>query len=275
MKRKRSVLLVAKHVFLLLVSIVFLLPFVIIFLGAFKTGAEAKLMRLSLPGEVIWWDNFAKVIERGNLIRSFFNSALYSICGTGGGVLLSALAAFVLSRRRTPLNNAVYFFMIMGIVLPVNMAALIQAMKQFALMGTQIGIILLYIATTIPMALFIIYGFIATVPRDLDEAALIDGASPIRMFVFIVLPLLKPVLVTVSLLGFTGIWNDFQTPLYVLNTTKYWPMTLAIYNFFGMYENDWNYIFADIVLTCLPAIIVYLIGQKQIISGLMSGAVKG
>jgi len=114
-----------------------------------------------------------------------------------------------------------------------------------------------------------------SIEGSIYEAALIDGAHPMRLFASIILPLLPPVLVTVALLVFTGIWNDFQYPLYVLGTTRYWPMTLAIYNFFGMYENDWNYIFADILLTCAPAFLLFLLGQKQIISGLTSGAVKG
>ena len=181
----------------------------------------------------------------------------------------------MLSRRQSRLTGALYFYMVMGIVLSVNMAALMQVMKTLNLMNNQIGIILLYAAINLPTALFIVHGFVGTIPRELDKAGLIDGARPMRLFTSIILPLLPPVLTTVALLVFTGIWNDFQYPLYVLGTTRYWPMTLAIYNFFGMYENDWNYIFADILLTCAPAFILFLLGQKQIISGLTSGAVKG
>jgi raffinose/stachyose/melibiose transport system permease protein len=95
------------------------------------------------------------------------------------------------------------------------------------------------------------------------------------MFFSIIFPLLKPVLVTVMLLVFMGAWNDFITPLYMLNTANKWPMTLAVYSFFGRYESEWNLVFADIVLTCLPVFIVYLLGQNQIVSGMTSGAVKG
>jgi raffinose/stachyose/melibiose transport system permease protein len=232
-------------------------------------------MRLTWPSTGVQWDNFQKVVDRGNLFSAFLNSTFYAIIGTGIAVFLGALAAFVLSRRKSRLTGAIYFYLVMGIVLPVNMAALMQVMKSLHLMNNQFGIVLLYAAINLPTALFIIHGFVGTIPRELDEAALIDGAHPMRLFTSIILPLLPPVLVTVALLVFTGIWNDFQYPLYVLGTTRYWPMTLAIYNFFGMYENDWNYIFADILLTCAPAFILFLLGQKQIISGLTSGAVKG
>lgn len=274
-KHKKRLFGALRQALAIVLCVIVLTPFAVIAVNSLKTDSEAKKMRLSLPSGEIQWDNFKVVIERGNLLNSFKNSVLYAVCGTLGSTILSAMAAFVLSRRRTRLNGAIYFLMVMGIVLPTNMVALIRVMQQLNLMNRQYGIILLYITTSLPSGTFIIYGFVGTVPRELDEAGVIDGTTPLQLFFRIVLPLLRPVLVTVMLLSFTGIWNDFQFPLYILSNSSNWPMTLAIYNFFGMYENDWNYIFADIVLTCLPAILVYLIAQKQIISGLISGAVKG
>ncbi len=275
MRQKKQFYGALKQFVALLLCAIVLVPFAIIVVNALKTSAEAKLMRLTWPSSGVQWGNFEKVIDRGNLVSAFFNSALYAVSGTALAVFLGAAAAFVLSRRKTRLTGMLYFYLVMGIVLPVNMAALMQVMKTLNLMNSQWGIVLLYAAINLPTALFIVHGFAGTIPRELDEAALIDGASPLRLFASIILPLLPPVLVTVALLVFTGIWNDFQYPLYVLGTTRYWPMTLAIYNFFGMYENDWNYIFADILLTCAPAFLLFLAGQKQIISGLTSGAVKG
>jgi ABC-type glycerol-3-phosphate transport system permease component len=111
--------------------------------------------------------------------------------------------------------------------------------------------------------------------KDLKEAAVIDGASPFGLFFRIVMPLMKPVLVTVMVLTFLNTWNEFVMPLYFLGSTDKWPMTLAVYNFFGMYFKDWNLVCADIVLTSLPVIVVYLLGQKYIVSGMTAGAVKG
>jgi raffinose/stachyose/melibiose transport system permease protein len=190
-------------------------------------------------------------------------------------ILATSMAAFVLARRRTKLNQFIYFFIILGIMLPLNFVALMKVMQILHLINSRIGLIILYTAMHVPFGVFIIYGFVGTIPREIDEAAVIDGAGPWKMFFGIIFPLLKPVLVTVMLLVFMGAWNDFITPLYMLNTANKWPMTLAVYSFFGRYESEWNLVFADIVLTCLPVFIVYLLGQNQIVSGMTSGAVKG
>ena len=116
--------------------------------------------------------------------------------------------------------------------------------------------------------------FVSSVPVELDEAAVIDGAGPLGLFFTIVVPLLKPTLVTCFILQFMGVWNDFLTPLYLLSRSVMYPMNLAIYQFFGKSSSQWNYIFANVVLTCLPVVILYLAGQRYIVGGLTSGAVK-
>ncbi|MCX7796597.1 MAG: carbohydrate ABC transporter permease [bacterium] len=265
---------VGKQLIACILSSLVIVPFLVIFLNSFKTEAEAALMDLSLP-KVFRWENYSVAIERGKLIISFFNSSLYSIVATIISVIINSMAAFVLSRRRTKLNQFLYFFMILGIMLPTNYIALIKVMQILHLLNTRTGIILLYTAINVPFGTFILYGFVETIPRELDEAGVIDGASPLQLFFRVIFPLLKPAVVTVALLTFMGIWNDFMLPLYVLNRASQWPMTLAVYNFFGQYQSEWNLIFADIVLTCFPVFIIYLLGQKWIVSGMTAGAVKG
>jgi raffinose/stachyose/melibiose transport system permease protein len=109
----------------------------------------------------------------------------------------------------------------------------------------------------------------------MDEAGIIDGCNPIRLFFSIIVPLLKPVTVTLGILCFIDAWNQFQAPLYFLNSATKWPMTLSVYNFFGQYSQSWNFVSADVVLTSLPVIIFYILGQKYIISGMTAGSVKG
>ena len=200
---------------------------------------------------------------------------LYSTASTVIGTLIAAMAAFVLSRRRTRMNRALYFFLIMGIALPINFFTLTAIMQWTHLINTRHGMIVLYSAMQIPFAVFLIYGFIESIPRELDEAATVDGCGPLQLFFTIILPLLTPVLVTAGILNFLGVWSDFIFPLYYLSSSANWPMTLAVYNFFGQYEQDWNLVSADILLTILPVIIVYLLGQRFILSGLTGGAVKG
>ena len=162
----------------------------------------------------------------------------------------------------------------MGIAMPTNFVTLTKVMQVTHLINTQFGIILLYAATQIPFTVFLIYAFVESLPRELDEAAIIDGCSPLRLFFSVIYPLLTPVLVTSAVLNFLGIWNEFLIPLYYLNSSTKWPMTLAVYNFFGQFQSDWSLVSADVVLTILPVIIVYLLAQRFILSGMVAGAVK-
>ncbi len=262
------------HSMAVLASLIMVIPVYLIAVNAFKSSAQASSMGVDLPA-AIHLENFSTVIERGKLLTSFLNSMLYASSSTVLGTFFAAMAAYVMARNRTALNRFLYFFLIMGIALPINFFTLTKMMQVTHLINTRPGIIILYAATQIPFAVFLIYGFVGSIPRELDEAATIDGCGPIQLFFQIILPLLTPVLVTVGILNFLGVWNDFLLPLYYLNNSANWPMTLAVYNFFGQYQQNWNLVSADILLTILPVVVVYLIGQRFILSGLTSGAVKG
>ena len=147
-------------------------------------------------------------------------------------------------------------------------------MNTLHLTDTRGGIILVFTSSMIPFCVFTIRNFVVSVPIELDEAAVIDGAGPVSLFFKIIFPLLKPTVFTCFILQFMGIWSDFLTPLYLSSKSKLFPMTMAVYQFFGRNGSYWNKVFADIVLTCIPVIIVYMIGQKYIVGGMTSGAVK-
>lgn len=256
------------------ISLMMITPVYLVFVNAVKTKTEASSMGVALPTE-LQWQNFTTVIEKGKLVTTFGNSVLYAFAATLFGITLSALAAYVLSRNRTRFNRAIYFFIVAGIAMPTNFVTLTKVMQLTHLINTQLGIIVLYAATHIPLNVFLIYAFIQSIPRELDEAAIMDGCSPLRLFTSIIYPLLTPVLVTAAVLNLLDFWNEFLLPLYYLNRTANWPMTLGIYNFFGQYQSDWSLVSADIVLTILPVIIIYLLAQRFIFSGMTAGAVKG
>jgi raffinose/stachyose/melibiose transport system permease protein len=262
------------HVTAVFASLLMFIPVYLVAVNSLKTKAEASSLSPDLPTQISW-ENFATVIERGKLVSGFLNSMLYSSASTIIGTLVAAMAAFVLSRRRTRMNRFLYFFLIMGIALPINFFTLTAIMQATDLINTRHGMIVLYSALQIPFAVFLIYGFVESIPRELDEAATVDGCGPLQLFFTIILPLLTPVLVTAGILNFLGVWSDFIFPLYYLNSSANWPMTLAVYNFFGQYQQDWNLVSADILLTIVPVILVYLLGQRFILSGLTGGAVKG
>lgn len=274
MRRKSQMGTVGVNILAWVITIMVITPFILIIINSLKTSLAASDMNLFLP-DTFHWENFAKVIEEGKLYITFFNSLLYSTGSVLICTLLSSMAAYALSRNRSKLHKFLYFFIVLGISMPINFIALTTVMQATHLIDTQIGIILLYSSLQIPFNVFLIYGFIGKIPRDIDEAGVIDGCSPIQLFGYIILPLLRPVLVTVMVLTFLNTWNEFVLPLYFLGNSDNWPMTLAVYNFFGMYFKDWNLVCADIVLTSLPVVAIYLAGQKYIVSGMTAGAVKG
>ena len=255
-------------------SAILLAPLLLILINSFKTGKEAAAMNLALPA-VPQWSNYMLVIEKGKLATTFLNSLLYSVSSVLLCTVLSSMAAYVMSRNPRRLHRFLYIFIVLGIAMPINFVTLMRVMQLTQLINKRIGIILLYTATQIPFNVFLIHSFIGKIPVDIDEAATIDGASALGLFVRVVLPLLKPVLVTVMVLTFLNTWNEFVMPLYFLDSSAKWPMTLAVYNFFGMYFKDWNLVCADIVLTSAPVVLVYLLGQKYIVTGMTAGAVKG
>ena len=275
MKNKRTIRSILCNIIAWVFSAICLIPPLLIFVNSLKDKKAAADMNLKPPAFPIQWNNFSTVIEKGKLLTSFANSFLYSACAMVLTVFLASLAAYVLSRNQSKLNKFLYMFLVLGITLPINYVALTRVLQFLHLNNTALGIILLYTAMQLPFMTFLIHGFVAKVPVELDEAAVIDGCGPIRLYFLVVFPLLKPAVATASVLTFLNTWNEFVSPLYFLNRTEQWPMTLSVYNFFGMYFKDWNLVCADILLTSLPVIIVYLLGQKYIVSGMTAGAVKG
>lgn len=274
MRFRKKIISLTLNVLAWLLSLVVLIPFAVILLNSFKSDAEAKVLRLTLP-EKFMFENYKIVYEQGHLGGSFFNSLLHSGVSSLLLVFVVAFSAFTLSHNHSKLSKFLYFFLILGITLPLNYIPLMEVMKSLGMINSHAGMILLYTAMGIPISLFITYAFVGNIPKELDEAAIMDGCNGIKLFLRIIVPLLTSVLVTVFVLNFLSVWNEFTAPLYMLNTVEMWPMTLAVYNFFGQFSAKWNLVSADIVLTSLPVLIVFLIGQKYIVGGLTSGAVKG
>ena len=265
---------VLKQLLCVFLSLIVLAPLYLVVINSFKTKSEAARMNLKLPTQWVF-TNYGEVIQKAKLVTGFGNSMLYAFAATTAGVLLCSMAAYVLSRKRTRLNNFIYYFFICGLFFPVNYVTLVRVLQWLHLTNTHLGIILVFISAMIPFCIFTIYSFVETIPTELDEAAVIDGAKPTMMFFRVILPLLKPTLMTCFILQFMSVWNDFLTPLYLSSKSKLFPMTMSVYQFFGKEGSNWNYVFADIVLTVLPVVAVYAVGQRYIIGGVTAGAVKG
>ena len=273
-KKPLTVQTVLKQLLCIFLSVIVLAPLYLVLINSFKTKSEAARMNLSFPTQWVF-TNYPDVFKKAKLLTGFGNSMLYSFASTTAGVLLCAMAAYVLSRKRTKLNNFIYYFFICGLFFPVNYITLVRVFQWMGLTNTSLGIILVFTSAMIPFCVFTIYSFVETIPTELDEAAVIDGAPPTMMFFRVILPLLKPTLMTCFILQFMGVWNDFLTPLYLSSKSKLFPMTMSVYQFFGKEGSNWNYVFADIVMTVIPVVAVYAVGQRYIIGGVTAGAVKG
>lgn len=268
-KIKRAV----HFLFIAICSFLILLPIYFIIINSLKTVEESRTLSFSLP-EVFQWGNYIEVVKAASLGRAFCNSMLMAGVSVIICVITGAMASYVLSRRQTRLYKALYIYFFLGLIAPVNYVTTLFTLKYLHLQNTYTGIILEFGTLGIPFLVFLYYGFYESIPKELDEAAVIDGCTPFQLFFRVIFPLLKPATITGLVLNFLGAWNDFVTPLYLLSDNEKLGMTNSIYNFFGEHFNDWNMIFADIVLTVAPIIILYLCGQKYIVSG-TAGAVKG
>ncbi|MDO5422420.1 MAG: carbohydrate ABC transporter permease [Eubacteriales bacterium] len=274
MKNKKRMETAVRTVVMWLLSLIILVPIAMVVLNAVKSQAEAATMSLTLPKE-FHFENFRRVIKEGKMINAMKNSLFLAVTSVFITNLGASMGAFVLSRRRTKLTKGIYIFFLVGLLAPINYIPTIRVLQALHLMNKMIGVSLLFSALMLPFDVFLYYGFVSTVPRELDEAAIIDGCGSFQMFFRIQIPLMKPVITTGILINFMNAWNDFNIPLYMLNRSENYPVTMAVYNFYGTYVSSWNLVSAAILISIIPVLIVYLFGQKYIVSGMSAGAVKG
>lgn len=263
-----------KGLILWLLSLVIIVPFLIVIFNAFKTKTESINMELSLPTQ-LHWENFSKVWEDGNILRSYGNSILISVTSVVLTVLVAAMAAYVLSRNRTRFNRFLYVYFSLGLMFPLSMVTVVKVMRVLHLYNNRLGVILLFAALMTPLSIFLYYGFITGIPKELDEAAVMDGASAVRTFFQVLFPIMKPVTVTIIMIDFLSAWNDFTTPLYLLPDPDKAVVVQQVYNFYGTFTASWNLVCVTILYAIIPILVVYVLGQRYIISGLVSGSVKG
>ena len=256
-------------------SLVILVPFMVIVLNSFKTKRDSVLMLLGWPRDGWILDNYRDVLGGGDIIRSFFNSIIISSGCVILCMLITAMAAFVIKRRRTWFHSSVFFLFFAGLIAPMNYITTLQLLKLLGLNGSYMGIILVYTAMGIPFAMFLYYNFMSNIPQEIDEACIIDGGNTMQLFFRVVFPLLKPITITGATLTFISSWNDFISPLYLLNSSQKRGMILMVYNYWGFLNQEWGKICAVIVLSLLPILALYIAMQRYIVAGMTSGAIKG
>ncbi|GAB2453837.1 raffinose/stachyose/melibiose transport system permease protein [Conyzicola lurida] len=262
---------------LVLAAVVFLVPFAFILVTAAKTQQEASLLQFSLPTEWALWQNIQTVIETrdGILIRAFVNSAVLTVASVAVMVVLAAMVGYVLQRRQSKWNPLVNMLVLAGLIIPPAVVPTIWVLQGLGLFKSLVGLIAVHIAFGLSFCILLFKAFVATIPRELDEAALIDGASPIRLFFSVVFPLLRSVIVTVIVVQAVTVFNDFTYALYFLPGEENSTVQLTLYNFQSQGLNQWNLLFTDVLLITIPPLIMYIFFNRQIVAGMTSGAVKG
>lgn len=262
---------------MLAVALVYIYPVLLMVINSLKPFREVLTDVLALP-RVPVPENYTYVIDKMAYFRLFLNNISITAIGIAGIVAFSATAAYILDRRKTRYTRFLYAAIIMPMLIPFQtiMITLLKTMSVVGLSGSTWGLGIQYWGFGVPMATFIFYNFMKTVPREIDESATIDGAGTLRTFVNIIFPLLKPVTTTVIVLDVMWIWNDFLLPLLMVNgspATR--TLVLAAYNFVGQLNTKWHYALAAMVLALLPSVVFFILLQKYIVEGVVAGSIKG
>lgn len=263
------------YVAVLLAAILIGIPLWLMIATAGKSRGEALQPNLSAPSH---WHLFANVREiwtEGRIPAAFFGSLLVVVPSVVGVLLVGSMAAWILARRGGRVVATLYALAISGIVLPPAIVTLVLWLRQLGLAGSATGMIGVYMGIYMSTVIFFVTGFVRTIPTSLEEAAQIDGAGPIRVFVRVVLPLLRPVLATATILVCLYIWNDVFYAFFIIGgRIDTLPLNLFKVASAGLYLNNWHLIFAYVIVMTLPLLSVFAIVQRKIISGITSGAVK-
>ncbi len=269
-------LLVGLWAALIVIAALWIAPFVFIVFTSLKANSTVMGESAFAPPTSLEWNNYSAAWVRGNFGTTFFNSALITVIKVPLGLFISAMAAYALSRIAIRGGRAIFLAILFGTMLPfqVMLAPLFTLVNQFGLINTYIGIILPYLAFGVPYQVFILHGFFSEIPKELSEAALIDGASHFTIFRRIFLPVSLPVLAALLILDFVATWNEFAMALVILQDNSMWTLPLGLMSFQNQFSNDYGQLNSAIVMTVLPATIVYLIFQRYFVSGLTAGAIK-
>lgn len=273
MKRQRIYKIILTAV-LWICSMVVIFPLLLVMVNAFKSAAESDIMRLSLP-EIPKLENFYVVLTEGQVFRSFLNSMLVTVCAVVLSAVLGSMASFAFARNTSRLNKIVKNYLLLGLIIPMQVISLIEVLRWFRLYNNYLGLILVYVAVFLPMTVLLSYNGVRAIPKEMDEAAMVDGCGPLRLFFGIIIHLMKPIVTTVCVTQFMFIWNDFQYPLYLISDSNKWTLVLGVYGFIGKYSSQWNLVSAHILISSLPVVLIFLFGQRYIVDGMVAGAVKG
>lgn len=277
-KKKFSVRiwLVIKYGAMILFTVMCLYPLLWLFLASFKTNQELYTNAWGLP-ETWQLTNYINAIVKGGVIRYFGNSVIIAVSAVLVTVILATMASYAIARMQWKLSKVTYNVFLLGMMIPIYalIIPLFSIFKSMGLLNTYLAVIIPQVAVGFPMAVFIICGFMDSIPRELEEAAVIDGCSIYQCFSRIILPIAKSSVVTVAVVQFINVWNDLLLPRIFLTDSDMMTLPVGLTNFQSMYSTDYVGEIAAVIITIIPSIIIYVVLHKQIMEGMVAGAVKG
>ena len=260
---------------LLLYSLFSLFPFGWLIISSFKTDLQIFISPWSLP-ESFNYINYINAWVKGNFSRYFINSVYITLISVMGGVLFSSMAGYAFSRLRSKLSNNLRQLFLLGLMIPgyVTLIPLFIILKNLGWYDTHLALIIPYIAGSMPINIMLMYATYQNIPQDIDEAAIIDGASPWRVFWMILMPLTRPTAITVFILMFISVWNEFLNVLIFINNPALKTLQAGLMAFRGQYQTDYASLFAALVITIIPIVIIFIVMQDKITKGMAAGAIK-
>lgn len=258
-------------------AVFFLVPFAFILVMASKDRTESALLSFSWPTHFVLLQNIQEAFAARDylMIIAFINSVILTVVSVAALVVLSAMVAYVWQRRPGRMTGAVGLLVLAGLIVPPAIVPTIWVLQKVGLFKTMPGLILIEIAYGLPFCILLFRAFIASVPRELDEAAVVDGARPMQIFFSVIFPVLRSVMITVIILQTVFIYNDFQNPLYFLPGSQNATIQVTLLNFQSQFTTQYNLLFATILLVTIPPLIMFIFFNRKIVEGMAAGSVKG
>lgn len=276
MKKQKRILFLGDILGVIVTCIIFLIPFYFMLVQSLKSRAEANKLSISWPSE-LHFENYIEVFQHSNyqLVRAFKNSGLLAFFTVIGLLITAAMAAYVIQRRQDKLMTGIQSVIMLGLMIPAAIMPTIHLLQSLHIYKTMFSMVMIEIALQTPFAIMLYRGYMASIPRELEEAARIDGCSKWQIFTKVIFPLLKPIQATLIILVGVQTFNDFTNPLYFLPGAKNTTVQLTLYNYQGMLGSNYNLLFADIIAITIPMLILFIFFNKKIVDGMVAGSVKG
>lgn len=277
MKERKRKLLIADILVLAGSFLIFGVPLYFLVINSFKDQKAARQLSISWPKNFAILENYKEAFSNQHymIVRAFFNSVIITFFTVLGLLIICSMAGYVIQRRKDKVTKAANTMILTGLMIPPAIMPTIWVMQKTGIYKTIPGMILVEIALGIPFTIMLFRGYMGAIPREIEEAAMIDSCGRFRIFFSVIAPLLTPIASTIIILQAVTVFNDFVNPLYFLPGNENVTIQLTVYNFMGKFSNKYNLLFADIVIVTIPMLLLFIFFNKKIIDGMAAGAVKG